>query len=152
FGGINVYLQQKSRIFRNTPEWLDRRLDQPGLIKFAASFGVKTRAEDVAELMVSMLKGEDGNQAKELSKLTAFLTTQAKPHAICLSNVLLAGMAKSLREQTKAPVVCTLQGEDAYVDSLPEPQRGQSWDLLRQCVRQIDAFIAVSRYYGEVMQ
>jgi glycosyltransferase involved in cell wall biosynthesis len=152
FGGINVYLQQKSRIFRSTPEWLDRRLDQPGLLNFAASFGVKTRADDVAELMVSMLKGEDGNQAKELAKLTAFLSTQPKPSVICLSNVLLAGMAKSLREYVKAPVVCTLQGEDSYIDSLPEPQRGQSWDLLRQCVRHVDGFIAVSHYYGDVMR
>ena len=155
FGGINVYLQQKSRIFRSTPEWLDRRLDQPALLKFAASFGVKTRSEDVADLMVSMLKGEDGNQAKELTKLTTFLTAQAaqaKPDAICLSNVLLAGMARSLRESMRAPVICTLQGEDAYLDSLPEPQRGQSWDLLRKCVSHIGAFIAVSAYYGEVMR
>ena len=152
FGGINVFLQQKSSLFRKTPEWLDRRLDQPGLLSWAAGFGVKTRAEDIADLMVSMLKGEEGNQAKELVKLTAFLTDSHKADAICLSNVLLAGMAKSLREKLKVPIVCTLQGEDTYLDTLPEPQRSQSWELLKKTVAQIDGFVAVSGYYGDVMR
>ena len=33
FGGINVYLQQKSAIFRRTPWWFDRLLDHPTLIE-----------------------------------------------------------------------------------------------------------------------
>jgi glycosyltransferase involved in cell wall biosynthesis len=152
FGGINVFLQQKSAIFRKTPEWLDRRLDQPGLLKIAAGFGVKTRAEDVADLMISMLKGEDGNQAKELAKLVTFLSDGHKPDVICLSNVLLVGMAKSLRERLKVPVICTLQGEDAYLDTLPEPQRGKAWELLRETVKHLDGFISVSDYYGQVMR
>jgi hypothetical protein len=72
FGGLNVYLQQKSAIFRKMPGWLDRPLDSPTLLQWVAGFGVKTRADDVGELMVSMLKGEDGYQAKELEKLLDF--------------------------------------------------------------------------------
>src|SRR5690348_9906025 len=66
FGGLNVYLQQKSAIFRKMPGWLDRPLDSAALLQWVAGFGVKTRAEDVGDLMISMLKGEDGYQAKEL--------------------------------------------------------------------------------------
>ena len=33
FGGINVYLQQKSALFRHTPWWLDRLLDHPALLE-----------------------------------------------------------------------------------------------------------------------
>ena len=29
FGGINVFLQQKSFLFRHTPWWFDRLLDRP---------------------------------------------------------------------------------------------------------------------------
>ena len=29
FGGVNVYLQQKSALFRKTPRWLDRFFDSP---------------------------------------------------------------------------------------------------------------------------
>src|SRR5947209_13048986 len=36
FGGVNVYLQQKSSLFRRTPRWMDRALDSPGLLRSAA--------------------------------------------------------------------------------------------------------------------
>jgi glycosyltransferase involved in cell wall biosynthesis len=71
---------------------------------------------------------------------------------ICLSNVLLAGMARRLRQRLKVPVICTLAGEDAFVDSLPAPQRDASWSLLRERSADIDGFIPVSRYYGDVMR
>lgn len=152
FGGLNVYLQQKSAIFRKMPGWMDRPLDNPSLLQFVAGFGVKTRAEDVGELMISMLKGEDGYQAKELEKLIDFLSHNLKPHVICLSNILLAGMARSLRQRLNVPVVCTLAGEDSFIDSLPTVQREGSWNLLRQRAVDIDAFIPVSHYYGGVMR
>ena len=34
FGGINVYLQQKSALFRHTPWFLDRLLDWPRLLRW----------------------------------------------------------------------------------------------------------------------
>src|ERR1043165_1330623 len=33
FGGINVYLQEKSSLFRHTPWWMDRWLDHPALLE-----------------------------------------------------------------------------------------------------------------------
>src|SRR3954454_23331580 len=45
FGGINVYLQQKSRVFRWTPWFLDRLLDFPRLLRWVSRFAVNTRAE-----------------------------------------------------------------------------------------------------------
>src|SRR5262245_36592764 len=68
FGGINVYLQQKSALFRKTPWFVDRPLDARGLLKFASRFAVKTRPEMLGELTVSMLKGEHGYQKKEIDK------------------------------------------------------------------------------------
>ena len=38
------------------------------------SFGVKTEPKELGELMISMLKGEAGFQAKELTKLTRWLS------------------------------------------------------------------------------
>ncbi len=38
FGGINVYLQQKSALFRHTPWFIDKLLDNPALIKLAVKF------------------------------------------------------------------------------------------------------------------
>src|SRR5438445_11716889 len=60
FGGINVYLQQKLSLFRHTPWIMDRPLDARGLLRWVSRFAVKTRAEDLGALLVSMLKGEHG--------------------------------------------------------------------------------------------
>src|ERR1700704_2703386 len=58
FGGINVFLQQKSAFFRHTPWFLDRFLDFPGLLRWVSRFAVKTHAAQLGELTLSMLKGE----------------------------------------------------------------------------------------------
>src|ERR1044071_1391665 len=47
FGGINVYLEQKSAFFRNAPRWLHRMLNSRRLLEWAAGRAAKTRAEDV---------------------------------------------------------------------------------------------------------
>src|SRR5262245_1440511 len=57
FGGINVYLQQKLALFRHTPWFVDRLLDAPGLLRWVSRFAVKTQADELGELTISMLKG-----------------------------------------------------------------------------------------------
>src|SRR5215469_13429652 len=66
YGGINVYLQQKSWLFRNTPRWVDRLFDSPGMLRAATRKAGMTRASALGALTVSTLRGEDGHQAKEL--------------------------------------------------------------------------------------
>ena len=45
FGGVNVYLQQTSALFRHTPWFLDRLLDSPRLLdrQFAKLPGLQAR-------------------------------------------------------------------------------------------------------------
>jgi len=50
------------------------------------------------------------------------------------------------------PVVSMLQDEDGFLDALPEPYRGEAWQVLADRAAEIDGFLAVSRYYGGVMQ
>ena len=123
FGGINVYLQQQSAFFRRAPKWLHALLDSPALLKLAAGRAAKTRAADVGELSLSMLRGEEGNQARELDELLAWLKTQPKPDAVLLSNAMLVGFTRRLKAELGCKVVCNLQGEDAYLDSMPSPMR-----------------------------
>src|SRR5688572_20488816 len=120
FSGINVYLAQKSPIFRKAPAWLRNVLSSPGLLKLAGSKAAKTRAEDVGDMTVSMLQGEEGNQSRDLDEMIGWFRSQPPLDAICLSNALLAGMARKLKAELRAPLLCYLQGEDAFLDSLPE--------------------------------
>ena len=151
FSGINVYLAQKSTLFRRAPAWLRNVLASPGLLKLAAGKAAKTRAADVGELTLSMLRGEEGNQARDLEEMIGWFRSQPQLDAICLSNALLVGMARKLKSELRAPIVCYLQGEDTFLDGLPEDFRKASWHLLAQRAADIDLFVAPSRYFAEVM-
>ena len=151
FGGINVYLQQKSAFFRHTPQWLDKLLDSPALLRQAGRKAGMTNPRELGEMTLSMIKGENGRQAKELDKLVAWLVEQ-KPDVVCLSNSLLIGVARRVREELRVPIICSLQGEDAFLDSLPEPYREHCWQLVRERAADVDRFVAPSRYYNALMQ
>ena len=152
FGGVSLYLQQKSHLFRHVPGWIDRVLNAPAVLKRVAARSGMTSAKDLGELTISMLQGEDGHQRKQLGELIDWLTQQPPIDVVCLSNILLAGLVKPIKRALKVPVVCTLQGEDSYLDGLSEPYRTEAWDLVGQTLRHADSLIAVSHYYAEVMQ
>jgi glycosyltransferase involved in cell wall biosynthesis len=152
FGGVNVYLQQKLSLFRRTPRWIDRWFDSRGLLAWAGRKAGMTNARDLGETTISMLRGEDGRQVKELDRFVDWLVTEPqKPDIVCLSNVLLAGMARRIKERLGVPVVCLLQDEDGFLDGLNSPHAEQAWAVVHERVRDIDAFLAVSEYYGDTM-
>jgi glycosyltransferase involved in cell wall biosynthesis len=45
-----------------------------------------------------------------------------------------------------------LQGEDQFLDSLPETDRQTAWDVLRERARDVDRFVAPSRYFADRMR
>ena len=151
FGGINVFLQQRLSLFRHTPWFLDRLLDSPGLLRWVSRFAAKTQAEDLGDLTISMLRGEHGHQRKEIDKLVRWLASDVRPEIINLTNVLLSGMVHPLKEKLKAPIVATLQGDDIFLEALPEKYRREALDLIRQHAREFVGFIATSRYYADFM-
>ncbi|MFN3651071.1 MAG: glycosyltransferase family 4 protein [Armatimonadota bacterium] len=151
FGGINVYLQQKLSLFRRTPRWLDRLFDSPALLRAAGRKAGMTSARELGELTLSMLRGEEGHQAKEVERLVEWMAAEGKPDVICLSNALLLGLARRLKERTGAAIVCLLQGEDTFLDALPEPERSASWAAVQERAADVNAFLPVSRYYGDLM-
>ena len=153
FGGVNVYLDQKLSLYRRAPAWLRRWLDSPGLLRRAAGRAARTRAAEVGDITISMLRGEEGHQRRQLGELAAWLKTQSpKPDVICLSNALLAGLARRLKAEVGAPVVCTLQGEDSFLDGLPDEHRERAWATLAAQCPAVSLFIAPSHYYGDRMR
>lgn len=153
FGGVNVYLQQKLAMFQKTPRWLDKWLDSKRLLKWVAPKAGMTSAKDLGETTLSMLKGEEGRQFKELNRLMDWLALEEnKPDVVCLSNVLLAGLAPSLKTRLNVPVVSWLQDEECFVDSLEQPYAGDVWELLRRISQEfIDGFVSVSEFYKQRM-
>ncbi|MDQ3806255.1 MAG: glycosyltransferase family 4 protein [Acidobacteriota bacterium] len=151
FGGISVYLEQHSALFRKTPRWLDRLWDSPLALKLAARRSLATSPRFLGEMTVSMLRGEDGNQRKELGKMLDWLRHEPPFDVVSLPYTLLISLARPIKEALRLPVYCTLQGEDLFLEGLPEPYRTESLRLIRGQVKDVDCFVAVSDYYARFM-
>ncbi len=151
FGGINVYLQQQFQLFRKTPHWLDRIFDARWLLRLAAAREGTTEASGLGPMTLSMLKGPDGNQAKELHRLIDWLRRHERPDVVHLSNSLLLGLAGELKHELKVPVVCTLQDEETWLDHIDPPFNRLCWEAMSQCAAAVDTFIVVSEWYAREM-
>ncbi|HLK67405.1 MAG TPA: glycosyltransferase family 4 protein [Bryobacteraceae bacterium] len=148
FGGISVYLEQHSALFRRTPWLLDRIWDSRWALKLASRRNIPVNPKLLGEMTVSMLRGEEGFQGKEIQKLTAWLREADKPEVVTLPNSLLIGLARPIRDAVNRPIYCTLQGEDLFLSQLPEPYRSQSLELIHANIPHVDGFIAVSEFYA----
>lgn len=150
-GGISAYLEQYVPFFRKTPRWLDRLWDSKTVLSLASRRSISTNPKMLGEMTVSVLKGEDGFQGKEIGKFVDWMKEQAPPDVINLPYSLLISMAAPLKQALNAPVVCTLQGEDLFLDGLQEPYRTQALDLIRDQIKHVDMFLSVSEYYARFM-
>jgi len=151
FGGISVYLEQKFPLFRRTPAILDKLWDAGPVIRFASGRGVSVDPKDLGELAVSTLKGEEGYQAKEVRKLVEYVASQPPYDVVVIPMSLLLGLAPPLKRALARPVLCTLQGDDLFLEGLGEPYRSQSKELIRKHAPVVDAFVATSDYYSDFM-
>ena len=151
YGGINVYLQLKSALFRHTPRLLDRALDNRRLLNSLSRFSASTSAEDLGELTLSVLQGEEGRQKKELEKLVDWLEADFKPDVVVLTNSMFIGFARPIRRRLGVPVLCALQGEDIFLEDLVEPYKTKALKELRRRAGEVDGFIAPCTYYADFM-
>jgi len=152
FGGISVYLEQHLALFRHTPRLLDRLWDAPGVIKAFTKGSIAVDPRELGALTVSTLRGEEGRQRKEIEKLLEFLAGEPRPDIVNIPYTLLISLAAPLKRLLGCPVVVTLQGEDLFLDGLPEPYRAEALALVRAQVADVDGFIAVSEYYAGFMR
>ena len=150
-GGISAYLEQYVPFFRKTPRWLDRLWDSKTVLSLASRKSLSTNPKMLGEMTVSVLKGEDGFQRKEIHKLIDWLKTEPPLDVINLPYTLLISLAEPLKQALNRPVLCTLQGEDLFLDGLTEPYRTEAMDLIRKQLDHVDLFLSVSEYYAGFM-
>ena len=150
FSGINVYLQQKSWFFRHTPRLIDKLFESPWLLNKLAGRASATAPEQLGDLTVSMLRGEEGRQRKELAKLIEWLAHE-KPQVVHLSNSLLLGAAREIRRALAVPIVCSVSGEDLFLAHIGEPYFSQARDTLGDRSRDVNVFVAMNQFYADYM-
>jgi glycosyltransferase involved in cell wall biosynthesis len=151
FGALNVYLKQIAPPLRRGWAGVERLLDRPGLVALVSRLGSATDPGRLGELTLSILRGEEGNQASELDKLAAWLRDSFRPEVVHLTNSMFAGFARRLKAELGVPVVCSVQGEELFLDGLREPSRGAVRAALAERAQDVDLFVAPSRFYADLM-
>ncbi|WP_425617764.1 glycosyltransferase family 4 protein [Anatilimnocola sp. NA78] len=151
FGGINVYLQQQASLFRWLPGWLDRWIDKPWIIDLATRFGGKLDYQKLGGLAVSMLRGEQGFQSKEVHRLVDWLAGEAQPEVVIFSNVLTAGCVPELKRRMNVKVFVLLQGDDIFLRELRPADLKLALAEIRRLSNHVDGFLTHSSYYADAM-
>jgi glycosyltransferase involved in cell wall biosynthesis len=151
YGAVNVYLEQKSALFRHTPWLVDRLLNRRGVLDWASGRSATVEASHLGDLTLSVLEGEHGKQAKELERLVAWLRDELHPEIVILPNSMFLGAAARIRRELEVPVLCAVQGEDLFLEQLVEPWHGRVAALMRKKAGDVDGFLSMSGYYADYM-
>lgn len=155
-GGISLFLQQKMPWFHKLPRLFHRWLNTPEKLRLAARFMGMTSPKVLGEMALGALLGTAGRQWGEWHQIIDWIRAEQKAEGkidiVSLSNSLLTGLAPAIEKELGIPVVVSLQGEDSFLDTLPEPYRTQCWGAMQQNARSVRAFIAPSRFYAGLMR
>ncbi len=151
-GGVSLYLAQKMPWTRHLPRFIHRWLNSPDRLRNASKKMGMTAAATLGEMTLGSLQGKDSTQWSEWQRLIDWLKTQPKPDVISLSNSLLCGLVPALAEEFPGTkIVVSLQGEDSFLDTLPEPFKEQCWDALRAIARKVTLFVSPSQFYADLI-
>lgn len=149
FGGINVYLDYQIPFWKRLPRFLVHWLDKPWVIKAATKFSARNDAKTLGPLTLAMLEGADGPHVHEVEEFVDFVTTKLKPDVIFFTNALLSGVMPRLRAAYDGKLLCILQGDDIFLDDLPERHRTAAIAKISENCVHFDGFLVHSDYYRD---
>ena len=149
FGAISLFLREKVHFLEQMPSFMDRIIDAPPLLKLASHFAGPTRSEGLEDITLDMIDGNNTTRRKELQRLVKYLVKTGKPDIIHLSNALIIGLAKQLKELLNVKIVCSLQNEDDWINDMAEPFQSMAWKMIAEEAVNIDTFISPSRYFRD---
>ncbi|MCU0705742.1 MAG: glycosyltransferase family 4 protein [Fimbriiglobus sp.] len=150
-GGVNVYLQNASWLFRHLPRFVTGLFDNNALLRWAGSFVGKTDYSKMGSLTTAMLEGTHGRAKREILKLVDWLAADVKPDVVLMTNALLSGCVPAIRDRLGVPVITTLQGDDVFLDALPDADRRRCIALIQENDRYTAGYMATSHDYAEFM-
>lgn len=146
FGAVSMYLREKVKIFRNMPLILERIFDSKPLLKLAARLSGTTNSEGLEELTLNMIEGDNAFESREVDRLVRYFKKEGEPDVIHLSNALILGLARQLKQRMNVKIVCSLLNEDDWIDDMAEPFRVRAWSLIAKETRYVDSFVTPSKY------
>jgi glycosyltransferase involved in cell wall biosynthesis len=152
YGGIKAYLMQKyPRPFFGR-DLLLRAAGSQAILRLMPRFDIGSAVDPVAnaELTISMLKGESGNQRELLEEFVGWVKSTFQPDVVHVTNALLIGVVREFKRSLQVPITCGLHGEDIFLGGLPQSYQEEAIALIRERAADVDRFLAISGYYGEM--
>lgn len=150
FGAISMFLREKVAFLKNMPAFMDKIVDSVPLLKLAARQAGATRTEGYENLTLSMIEGDNAFRKHEVDRLVKYLIADGKPDVIHLSNALILGLARQIKQRMNVKIVCSLLNEDDWIDEMAEPYQGNAWKLIAKEAIHVDSFITPSSYSKEL--
>lgn len=147
-GGVNVYLDSASSLWRKVPRVMKRLFDARWLIRMATKFSISNDAGDLGDLALDMLAGPDGPHRDSFTELAGHLRS-IRPDAVIFSNALLSGALPAIREVYMGPLACVLQGDDLFLDMLPTKYREPAVAAMSRNASLFDRFLVHTRFYRD---
>ena len=152
YGGIKAYLLQKyPRPFFGR-DLLLRVAGSQAILRLMPRFDIGSAVDPKAnaEMAISILKGEEGNQRELLQELVSWIKSTYKPDLIHITNTLLIGVAREFKRSLQVPITCGLHGEDIFLEGMPPPYQNEALRLISERAGEVDRFLAISTYYAEM--
>lgn len=152
FPATTYYVEQKMFGNRRMPSWMKRMLGSEALLDMASSLSGTTSAEGMEDMTLSMIEGEGLAFEENVKQLIDWVKQTEKPDVIQLSSSLLLGIAKELKKETNIPIVCSLQDEEVWIDSLKSEFAEKAWQGVLANAKYVDRFITTSYYYQQIVE
>ena len=150
FPATSYYLEQALFKKGKMPSWMRKAVGSPKMLGLAASLSGTTSAAGMEGMTMSMIEGLDGAFLKNMEDMVAWMRSDGLPDVVHLSSSLLIGIARFIKEELGIPVVCSLQDEEVWIDSLKEEYVSKAWEAVSRNAAYVDRFITSSNYYRQI--
>ena len=147
FPATTFYAAEKYFKKGGMPRWISRFLESKPVLRIASSFSGTTSAAGLEDITLSMIHGTDPVFNEQVNPMLDWIEHHEKPDIIHLSTTLLIGVAKAIKQRIEIPIICSLQDEEVWIDSMEPEFLKEAWQGIIDNIMYIDKFVTTSEFY-----
>ena len=147
FPATTFYAGRKFFKRGNMPKWISRFLGSESMLRYASSLSGATSAAGLEGITLSMIIGLDGAFNQQVEPILEWIEKHEQPDVIHLSTSLLIGVARAIKCRTFIPIICSLQDEEVWIDSMRPKFVNKAWQGIIDNLHFVDKFVTTSEFY-----